>query len=767
MIYDNKGNIFALLFAAVALVGVVSVLGMQTITGPITTATRATQKNMIETHLLTNARLVIMNAGTQAGGGDIDSDGVIEPIEYVRNGTAGCAIALTGGGCVPSSLGAALTDPYGSPYGYCVWDHGPVNNGHADGNPAAPYRLRGTTDPTRPVIALISAGPDRVFQTTCNAFDGVGEDGPVKPLGSDDYVFTYTYNEALASSGGLWTVKLADPQTAEIAKDLEVKDAGGNVTVSVDRSTGIGDFLGITTDLIAPKTGGGILLDGKLGIGTATPQEALHLWSNGSIGIRIEADADDAGGEGHNPMLRMSQDGGSTGINIGFLNDLNNGNTFRIGRRYSSTDYWDTFSINAANGNTGIGTNAPVSKLTVQETSTATATYASVRQADTSRRIHFQARAGSDVIWNLAQLNGNQMSIEVGGDGATYESMRLLPAGPIYMRSTIDPLPASEAYDYALVLNRPGADGPGTRTGLAFHASSSVTARTPGAAIVLERLGPEGSNSRGNLHFMTRTGTAPLSPLATRLMIAHDGAIGVGTETPAERLDIDGNVKVTGYITSSFPSAGAKKIISKQKLSAITMHQYGENPNGVTWTYVGPREIRLQSSSAFGDDILARQEFIPAGTLANDKRYLIEIQWSHHCDHPTDDCDPTFAISDRSKAVGAYLLEQNQVTLRSFDIHDQNNTFTAHGGTVTWFTGSKRPPRNGTFYVLMGPSEQTQLYYTSHGRIASAVSTRDIDISNGLDFVIIQHGNENREYVFEEADITIYHLSPTDDPFVM
>lgn len=277
MIQDNRGNIFALLFAAVALIGVVSVLGIQTITGPISTATRATQKNMIETHLMTNARLVIMNAGAQAGGGDVDGDGIIEPIEYVPNGTAGCTITLSGGGCLPSSLGAALTDPFGSPYGYCVWDHGAVNNGHVDGNPVAPFRLRGTNDQTQPVIALLSAGPDRIFQTTCHAFDGIGQDGPVKPVGSDDYVFTYTYNEALASSGGLWTVKLADPQTAEIAKDLEIKDGSGNVTVAVDHVTGIGDFLGITTDLITAKSSGTISLDGRVGIGTHSPDARLHV----------------------------------------------------------------------------------------------------------------------------------------------------------------------------------------------------------------------------------------------------------------------------------------------------------------------------------------------------------------------------------------------------------------------------------------------------------------------------------------------------------
>ena len=140
---SQSGNIFAVLFGAVALTGVLATVGMQTITGPIQTITRVTQKNMIESNLLTNSRLVIMNVSVLPGGGDPDTDGYIEPIEYVPNGTGGCVISLTGGGCLPTTLGASLSDPFATPYGYCVWDHGATDNGHADGAPAAPYRLNG------------------------------------------------------------------------------------------------------------------------------------------------------------------------------------------------------------------------------------------------------------------------------------------------------------------------------------------------------------------------------------------------------------------------------------------------------------------------------------------------------------------------------------------------------------------------------------------------------------------------------------------------
>jgi hypothetical protein len=279
----QSGNIFAFLFGAVALFGVLAAVSMQLVTGPLRTMTAVTQKNLVESQLFTNARLVVIHAGIQANNGDADSDSFIEPVEYVPNGTGDCNIALVGGGCLPLTLGASLRDPFGRAYGYCVWDHGTVDNGHADGAAAAPYRLNGDTDPTHPVIALVSGGRDQTFQTSCLAYDGAGTDGVNRVVGSDDLVFTYTYAEATAASGGLWSIKPTDADTAEIAKDLEVKDNLNNVTVAIDRATGIGDFLGITTDLITAKTGGSLELDGNVGIGTNDPDAPLDIYLNTNV----------------------------------------------------------------------------------------------------------------------------------------------------------------------------------------------------------------------------------------------------------------------------------------------------------------------------------------------------------------------------------------------------------------------------------------------------------------------------------------------------
>jgi hypothetical protein len=117
----------------------------------------------------------------------------------------------------------------------------------------APWRAAGG--------AVVSAGPDKSFQTTCRDWlDANTDNEPDNPLiektaGSDDYIIKQTYIEAANTGGGqgLWNIKDADANVAEIGKDLEIKDSGGDVNVSISRATGVGDFLGLTTNVITPR----------------------------------------------------------------------------------------------------------------------------------------------------------------------------------------------------------------------------------------------------------------------------------------------------------------------------------------------------------------------------------------------------------------------------------------------------------------------------------------------------------------------------------
>ncbi len=175
---------------------------------------------------------------TAAVNGDCDGDSVIEPLEMRA---AGAVPAPTGGGLVPAKIGISKKDPWGTEYGYCSWDYGSttLNASCQQETPGTNLRLAGhATNKDAPVVAIISAGPDRKFTTTCRSFatadansNGVLTDsGDLALVGKaassdDDIIFTYTYIQAINATGGLWQLKSGAPSVATIAKAVEAQEA--------------------------------------------------------------------------------------------------------------------------------------------------------------------------------------------------------------------------------------------------------------------------------------------------------------------------------------------------------------------------------------------------------------------------------------------------------------------------------------------------------------------------------------------------------------
>ncbi len=218
----ERGNVFFTLFGAVAIVGVLGAGIMATMRGPLSTMVEVNRIEQAKAEMKVSGRFIIGESEgntTCTGDTDISTGTMVEYVEPID--PQACGTAPTGGGCIPMSSGATKTDPWGMRYGYCAWNHGP------DSTSCAGTHLQGTESTNFPTVAIISAGPDRVFQSTC------GNDPAYATKLGDDIVVSFTYNDAVTTSGGLWTP--VGTTGASIDRDLAVT-GGASFTETVDLS---------------------------------------------------------------------------------------------------------------------------------------------------------------------------------------------------------------------------------------------------------------------------------------------------------------------------------------------------------------------------------------------------------------------------------------------------------------------------------------------------------------------------------------------------
>lgn len=369
----QSGNVFFALFGAVGLVGVIGAASMTILKGPVAGMQKVTKYTVAENAMIAAGRLSIVAANA-----DCDDDAVNEPLEWAD---AGAEPAPSGGGLIPSAIGAAKQDPWGNTYGYCVWDHGAaIDNAGCGG--ASQNRLAGDADIESDaggiVIALISSGPDRVFQTSC----GDDPDYVTKPSGSDDIVLTYTYGEASDLAGGLWQPK--GDETAEIARDLEVYSAADpNTQIFGLDSASDPTKPSIKVDFIQKLSAGAsgvtflsdLLVDGgKVGIGTTSPSTKLHV-KGGDLRVQDSS------------YTRVEWFNDSDVIDPAdyWIAEHNNSGALLFMRRDTSAGTWGNNLSLLANGNVGIGTGSPAYKLDVMGEITARSNNAfRLRQANYS-----------------------------------------------------------------------------------------------------------------------------------------------------------------------------------------------------------------------------------------------------------------------------------------------------------------------------------------------------------------------------------------------
>lgn len=477
---QEKGSVFTVLLAGVALAAMLSVVLYQVISGPMASLVRVSNKTAAKNQLQSVGSIAIMDAINQTSGGDCDEDGNIEPRVWRDKGTSD---APTGGGLVPNTIGAPLNDPWGSEYGYCVWDIGIHNDPAVDnGCGANVNRLMGTPDPStgdaksQTVLAIISAGSDKKFSTECR--DYVDGTTAVLVVGGDDTVQQYTYNEASTAMSSLWKLKPTNSDVAEIDKNITVGNPVTNDTLS-DTSGVIRALAVITEGLI--QAGGAIRLsdetrvtscaEGNIGdmrynADTLTLEvcDGAGTWAEAGGGAKIDdieegsipfanADGDLIEDDGTPPALSFDtlNDNLRVGKKISFVTTTGAQAPIGIMPNAFTLDYMDDAEINGPvddqtivyngttslwtnqaqrwgkngtniyynSGNVGIGTNTPASRLGVTGGISVGSTYASTNSAPANSLI-VEGTIGIGTITSASKLDvEGGISVGVSYSGTT------------------------------------------------------------------------------------------------------------------------------------------------------------------------------------------------------------------------------------------------------------------------------------------------------------------------------------------------------------
>lgn len=189
-------QILAMLGVGAVLVGM---LGYGFVSLTKTGATAASKSQASDS--LTQAKnSVVVNAS------DSDNDAVYEAAAMYTSATncsTSTTVCPTAGGQLPLTM-APRTDAWGTAFGYCVWDNGSTNSstGRITGDAAA------TNIGPAVAFAVLSAGPNRVFDTTCALIKT--NYGTATPFVSgDDGVRVVTHAQMIQGVGG--TVFYGDP----------------------------------------------------------------------------------------------------------------------------------------------------------------------------------------------------------------------------------------------------------------------------------------------------------------------------------------------------------------------------------------------------------------------------------------------------------------------------------------------------------------------------------------------------------------------------
>ncbi len=230
---NQSGNILFVLFGAVAIAGTIGGATTVLMKGPVKNMSQLNQSTLTQTQIATASRMLMLDVANLTTA-DCDGDRLNEPREWKNAAGAGPdgVAGSNGGGFIPDSIGASKRDTWGTSYGYCVWDHGAAVKVDSCGGTTS-KRLQGANSTSLPVIAIISAGKDKTFQTPCRNFStaDVNTNGKLGDAGDltlitpsgDDMVSIYSYAQANEENPNLWQLTMDEDGEVVAQMDPSVK----------------------------------------------------------------------------------------------------------------------------------------------------------------------------------------------------------------------------------------------------------------------------------------------------------------------------------------------------------------------------------------------------------------------------------------------------------------------------------------------------------------------------------------------------------------
>jgi hypothetical protein len=276
--------------------------------------------------------------------------------------------------------------------------------------------------------------------------------------------------------------------------------------------------------------------DGNVGIGTTTPTEKLQISGAGSA-VRAEVNVTD----GNQAWYKLTNTEGSGGI----YEDGNRLNFFQNSATRMAID---------STGNVGIGTTSPDKNLVVEGVSPEIA----VNGYGTGVVLRF--RTGGVTKATIETDTSGEMLFRAGG---STERMRIDDAGNVGIGTTspsanLHTVGSATGTKFLGLFSQNGITPENSVTGSSVQ-NKMVSVQGDGGAFFMGRdvtnniefamgtsaIGETFAGSLTNHTFSLRTNSA------NRLTVLNSGNVGIGTTTPAQKLDVVGNIKASGTVTAA------------------------------------------------------------------------------------------------------------------------------------------------------------------------------------------------------------------------